>query len=58
LQLNKNIAVNNPKVINLLKAGIWHFDEPLEISSNFRDRKEWSFQVVERINAKALPGFT
>jgi len=57
-QLNKNININRLEKVNTLQAGLWHKDEPLEISSNFRDKKDWSFQVIKSNNKNTIPGHT
>jgi len=57
-QLKKNIEINKLDKVNNLKAGLWHREEALEISSNFRDKKDWSFQVIESNKADTIPGYT
>jgi FkbM family methyltransferase len=43
---------------NNVRGGLWHKNTRLKIVSDFRDRNDWAFRVVETDDADALEAYT
>lgn len=56
--LQYNIEINNLKNIFLIKAGLWKYNykSNLVVLTDFRDKREWSFQVEETEEITGLKG--
>ncbi|MCG3164352.1 MAG: hypothetical protein POELPBGB_00106 [Bacteroidia bacterium] len=45
--MNRNISLNNIKVIKLYERALWNKVTNLSILNDYRDKMEWSFRVME-----------
>ena len=50
--LKKNISVNNLDKCEVLINGIWHSDQKLQLSNDFRDGLSWSTRVIAQENGE------
>ena len=57
-QARKNFLQNNFSDLTLIEGGLWPRDSWLELKSDFRDGKDWSFYVVESNVQTKLKGYS
>jgi len=57
-QLTRNISINQLANVTAIQAGLWKRKAHLQVGSDFRDHREWSFHVEEVDSPSGLKGYS